>query len=50
MRISKPLTIQEFARMGGHARARKYGKRQLRAWGKLGGRPRKSKTGRNGKR
>jgi hypothetical protein len=39
MQTNKPLTIQEFATMGGRARARKYGKRQLRKWGKLGGRP-----------
>ena len=37
------LTITEFARMGGCATLRKYGKRQLRAWGKLGGRPKKTK-------
>jgi hypothetical protein len=37
------LTITEFARMGGRATLRKYGKRQLRAWGKLGGRPKKAK-------
>lgn len=36
------LTISEVARMGGQALLRKYGKRQLRKWGKLGGRPRKS--------
>src|SRR5579862_9871949 len=38
------LTITEFARMGGRATLRKYGKRQLRAWGKLGGRPRSKST------
>ncbi len=37
----KELTITEFARMGGRAVLRKYGKRRLREWGKLGGRPRK---------
>ena len=37
------LTITEFAKMGGRATLRKYGKRQLRAWGKLGGRPKKSR-------
>ncbi len=49
MRTDKLLTIQEFARMGGLARARKHSKRQLRAWGKrgakfgkLGGRPKKN--------
>jgi hypothetical protein len=35
------LTITEFAKMGGRATLRKYGKRQLREWAKLGGRPRK---------
>ena len=39
----KELTITEFARMGGRAVLRKYGKRRLREWGKLGGRPRKKK-------
>lgn len=37
----KPMTITEFARMGGRATLKKYGKRQLREWGKRGGRPRK---------
>ena len=37
----RELRIGEVAAMGGRARARKYGKRQVRAWGKLGGRPRK---------
>jgi len=37
----KPQTITEFANMGGRAILRKLGKRQLRAWRKLGGRPRK---------
>jgi hypothetical protein len=44
---AKPLTIKEFSRRGGLARARKYSKKQLREWsklgGKLGGRPRKNK-------
>lgn len=43
----KSLTIEEFSRRGGLARARKYSKKQLREWsklgGKLGGRPRKAK-------
>lgn len=42
MRTNKPLTVQELARMGGLARARKYNKRQIRMWGKLGGRPKKT--------
>jgi len=42
MKTNKPMTVEEFARKGGKARARKYSKRQLRAWSKLGGRPRKS--------
>ena len=37
----KVLTQREFAEMGGQAVLKKYGKKQLRAWGKLGGRPRK---------
>jgi hypothetical protein len=44
----KPLTIEEFSRRGGLARARKYSKKQLREWsklgGKLGGRPKKVKV------
>jgi hypothetical protein len=39
MQTNKPLTIEQFARMGGRARARKYSKKQLRAWARLGGRP-----------
>ena len=35
------LTISEVARMGGRATVKKYGRKQLREWGKLGGRPRK---------
>lgn len=42
MRKKIELTISEFARMGGRALLKKYGKKQLREWGKLGGRPRKS--------
>jgi len=41
----KALTVHELARLGGLARARKYSKRQLRAWSKLGGRPRKRTKG-----
>ncbi len=39
----KLLTITEFARMGGRAVLKKYGKRQLKEWGKLGGRPPKKR-------
>ena len=35
----KPMTVSEMARMGGRARAERYSKAQLRAWGKQGGRP-----------
>lgn len=35
------LTLIEFHRMGARALLKKYGRKQLRAWGKLGGRPRK---------
>src|SRR5262249_29720099 len=37
------ITVQELGRRGGLARARKYSKRQLRKWGKLGGRPLKNR-------
>ena len=37
----RELTISEVARMGGRATVKKYGRKQLREWGKLGGRPRK---------
>jgi hypothetical protein len=50
MRTRKPLTIQDFSRMGGLARARKHSKRQIRKWGKLGGRPRKKGSPRMGLR
>jgi hypothetical protein len=39
----KILTISEFARMGGKARAAKLTKAQLSAIGKKGGRPRKKR-------
>jgi hypothetical protein len=40
--VKKPtLTIKEFARMGARALRKKYSKRKLRAWAKLGGRPKK---------
>jgi general stress protein YciG len=38
--MKKPLTIAEFARMGGKARAAKLTKEQLSEIGKKGGRPR----------
>jgi hypothetical protein len=34
---------RELARKGGKARAKKYSKKQLSKWAKLGGRPRKVK-------
>jgi general stress protein YciG len=37
----KPLTVAEFAAMGGKARARKLTKEQLSEIGKKGGRPKK---------
>jgi len=47
-KLKRTRTVDEYvrhvARLGGKARARKYGRRQLREWGKLGGRPRKAKT------
>jgi hypothetical protein len=42
MRTSKAVTVKELARLGGLARVRKYSKRQIRRWGKLGGRPKKA--------
>jgi hypothetical protein len=35
----KPITANEMGRRGGTARAKVYNKAQIRAWGKLGGRP-----------
>jgi hypothetical protein len=35
----KPITANEMGRRGGATRARRYSKAQIRAWGKLGGRP-----------
>ena len=37
--MAKELTVREMASMGGRARARKCNRQQIRAWGKLGGRP-----------
>ena len=39
MNKRKELTISEVARKGARATLKKYGKRQLQKWGKLGGRP-----------
>ena len=39
----KQLTVSEFARMGGKARAQKLSKEQLSAIGRKGGRPRLDK-------
>lgn len=35
----KPMTVTEFARMGGLARAKAHSKKQIREWGRRGGRP-----------
>jgi hypothetical protein len=40
--MKKVLTVSEFARLGGKARAAKLTKEQLSAIGKKGGRPRKT--------
>jgi len=40
--MKKMLTVSEFARLGGKARAAKLTKEQLTAIGKKGGRPRKT--------
>ena len=37
------IYMRELASLGGKARARKYSKRTLSKWSKLGGRPRKGK-------
>lgn len=37
--MSKELTQREMASMGAKALRRKYGKRQLKAWAAMGGRP-----------
>jgi len=42
MGVKKPVTLEEFARLGGLARARKYSKKPIQKWGKMGGRPRKA--------
>jgi DNA invertase Pin-like site-specific DNA recombinase len=35
--MAKELTAREMASMGGRARSEKYSKRQIKAWGKMGG-------------
>lgn len=42
MAKKKVVTIEEVARMGARAQLKKYGRKQLREWGKLGGRPKKN--------
>ena len=37
----KPITDNEMGRRGGTSRAKRYSRAQIRAWGRLGGRPRK---------
>jgi len=37
----KPITANEMGRRGGTIRAKRYSRSQIRAWGKLGGRPQK---------
>jgi hypothetical protein len=39
MAKKKPLTVEEAGRRGGNARAARHSKEELRAWAKLGGRP-----------
>ncbi len=49
MPLVVPENFRQFLRIlgreGGRARAQKYGKEQLAAWGRLGGRPKKSGAG-----
>jgi hypothetical protein len=40
---SKPITVAEAGRKGARATLKKYGRQKMREWGKLGGRPPKSK-------
>lgn len=37
----KPITASEMGKRGGNTRAKRHSKAQIRAWGELGGRPRK---------
>ena len=39
MAKNKPLTITEVARRGGLSTLKKHGRKKMREWGKLGGRP-----------
>jgi hypothetical protein len=44
MKITEKMrreVLREFAKLGGKARAKKYGRKTLSAWAKKGGRPRK---------
>jgi hypothetical protein len=36
------LNVTDLARLGARAQLKKYGRKKLREWGKLGGRPKKS--------
>jgi hypothetical protein len=38
------VSISDVACMGARAQLKKYGRKRLREWGKLGGRPRKART------
>jgi hypothetical protein len=42
MSKNRILTVTDLARMGASAQLKKYGRKKLREWGKLGGRPKKS--------
>jgi hypothetical protein len=48
--MDKPLTITEFASLGGRAQKETYSRGQLKQWGKMGGRPRGSKDAKPRKR
>ena len=37
----KPITASEMGKKGGTTRAKRYSRAQIRAWGRLGGRPQK---------
>jgi general stress protein YciG len=43
MAKNKPLTITEVGRRGGLATLKKHGRKKMREWGKLGGRPPKKR-------
>lgn len=42
--MKKELTHKEVASRGGKATVKKYGKRQMKEWGKQGGRPKNMAT------